>query len=93
MTQVFRQKTVGEQGRIYSRRPQTSQSEETGPVEPAPTPATAASEKSQISEPQALHDFDVGELLLEQFGAVYANDPKALEQQVAGMVLEESASA
>ncbi len=74
MTQVFKQKTVGEQGRIYSRRPQTGQTDETEQTEPAPQPAAAAPQSTETSTTRALHDFDAGELLLEQFGPVYVAD-------------------
>jgi signal transduction histidine kinase len=75
MTQVFRQKTVGEQGRVYSRRPQTE------PARAASETTVAASETADAppastdkNEHQALRDLDVGELLLEQFGPVYVAD-------------------
>ncbi len=73
MTQVFRQRTVGEQGRVYSRRPQTGRSD--AAPESAGTPqALTAQIISDSIEPQTFRDLDVGELLLEQFGAVYVAD-------------------
>lgn len=61
MTEVSRQHTVGEQARVYAQRPQSE-----------PT-ATTQLEVGSIAA-QALRDFDVGELLLEQFGPVYVAD-------------------
>ncbi|MCZ6590431.1 MAG: ATP-binding protein [Alphaproteobacteria bacterium] len=68
MTQIFGQRTVGEQGRVYSRRPQAVQTEST----PAPVSAPAAVADS--IEPRSFRDLDVSELLLEQFGPVYVAD-------------------
>ena len=68
MTQVFRQSTVGEQGRVYSRRRQTEQSDA------APEPVEAPQTATGSIEPQAFRDLDVSELLLEKFGAVYVTD-------------------
>ncbi len=68
MTQVFRQRTAGEQGRVYSRRPQTGKAD--AAPETAGTPQIAASG----IEPQTFRDLDIGEILLEQFGAVYVAD-------------------
>lgn len=68
MTQVFRQRTVGEQGRVYSRRPQTE------PTEAASETADAPQIDAGRIEPQTFRDLDIGELLLEQFGAVYVAD-------------------
>ncbi|MDH3738153.1 MAG: PAS domain-containing sensor histidine kinase [Alphaproteobacteria bacterium] len=61
MTQVFPQRTVGEQGRVYSRRPQTEQPD-------------AAMALTDTIEPKVFRDLDVGELLLKQFGPVYVAD-------------------
>ena len=68
MTQVFRQKTVGEQGRVYSRRPQTE------PAEAAPETTVAPPADAADIEHHASLDFDAGELLLEQFGPVDVAD-------------------
>ena len=65
MTQVFRQRTVGEQGRVYSRRPQTDVA-----TINAGTPQPA----NDATAPLAFRDLDVGELLLKQFGPVYVAD-------------------
>ena len=61
MTQVFPQRTVGEQGRVYSRRPQSERSD-------------AATKVAGTIEPGAFRDLDVGEQLLKQFGPVYVAD-------------------
>jgi len=68
MTQVFRQRTVGEQGRVYSRRPQTEQ------ADAAPESASTPQIVADSIEPQTFRDLDISELLLEQFGAVYVAD-------------------
>jgi len=68
MTQVFRQRTVGEQGRVYSRRPQTEQPD--AALETVSVPQIVA----ESIGPQTFRDLDIGELLLEQFGAVYVAD-------------------
>ena len=68
MTQVFRQRTVGEQGRVYSRRPQTEQPGAAPDSMPAPQIVSAS------VAPRMFRDLDVSELLLEQFGAVYVAD-------------------
>jgi signal transduction histidine kinase len=61
VTQIFRQSTVGEQGRVYTRRPQHERPDE--------SPAAVA-----LLQQPAFHDLDVGELLLKQFGPVYVAD-------------------
>ena len=68
MTQVYKQSTVGEQGRVYSRRRQTEQNA------PAPAGASATAAVADAIEMLAFRDLDVGELLLEQFGPVYVAD-------------------
>ena len=68
MTQVFRQKTVGEQGRVYSRRRQSE------PAEAAPETTVAPPADADKTAPQPFLDFDAGELLLAQFGPVYVAD-------------------
>ncbi|MFT5182447.1 MAG: PAS domain S-box-containing protein, partial [Alphaproteobacteria bacterium] len=65
MTQVFRQRTVGEQGRVYSRRPQT---------DAAAINAVTRQTTNDAIAPPAFRGFDVGELLLKQFGPVYVAD-------------------
>jgi PAS domain S-box-containing protein len=65
MTQVFRQRTVGEQGRVYSRRPQT---------DAAAINAGTRQTTNDAIAPPAFRGFDVGELLLKQFGPVYVAD-------------------
>ena len=65
MTQVFRQRTVGEQGRVYSRRPQTDKT---------PAYEDARPTTDQVIAPLAFRDLDVGELLLMQFGPVFVAD-------------------
>ncbi|NKB50452.1 MAG: hypothetical protein GKS02_13930 [Alphaproteobacteria bacterium] len=66
MTQVFRQSTVGEQGRVYTRR--GGRSEQT-----AKQPAAALVDTG-VLQPPAFRDLEVGELLLKQFGPVYVAD-------------------
>jgi len=68
MTQIFGQRTVGEQGRVYSRRPQAVQ------TEPTPVPVSAPAAVADSIEPRSFRDLDVSELLLEQFGPVYVAD-------------------
>lgn len=70
MTQIFGQRTVGEQGRVYSRRPQAVQTEPT----PTPAPVSAPAAVADSIEPRSFRDLDVSELLLEQFGPVYVAD-------------------
>lgn len=65
MTQLFRQRTVGEQGRVYSRRPQT---------DAAAIIAGTRQTTNDAIAPPTFRGFDVGELLLKQFGPVYVAD-------------------
>ncbi len=61
MTEVFKQRTAGEQGRVYSPRSKTE-------------PVGTASAATGSVEAQVFDGPDVGGLLLEQFGPVYVAD-------------------
>jgi len=67
MTQVFKHRSVGEQGRVYSRRP-------LGESHDAPAESAGPAPDARASAKPTFRDLEVGELLLKQFGPVYVAD-------------------